>query len=78
MKKKFINIILALFTFVAILIYNNDFLNGNSYNILITLLFFVLLYFYSKIDVQGNKKIKTLIQEVSILKESVKKNGKKD
>lgn len=58
MKKKFINIILALFTFVAILIYNNDFLNGNSYNILITLLFFVLLYFYSKIDVQGNKKIK--------------------
>lgn len=58
MKKKFINIILALFTFVAILIYNNDFLNGNSYNILITLLFFVLYYFYSKIDVQGNKKIK--------------------
>ncbi len=58
MKKKFINIILALFTFVAILIYNNDFLNGNSYNILITLLFFALYYFYSKIDVQGNKKIK--------------------
>ena len=45
MKKKFINIILSLFTFVAILIYNNDFLNGNSYNILITLLFFVLYYF---------------------------------
>lgn len=67
MKKKFINIILSLFTFVAILIYNNDFLNGNSYNILITLLFFVLYYFYSKIDVQGNKKIKMFSFVLSII-----------
>ena len=67
MKKNFINIILSLFTFVAILIYNNDFLNGNSYNILITLLFFVLYYFYSKIDVQGNKKIKMFSFVLSII-----------
>ena len=42
MKKIVCNIILSIVTFVALLIYNNDFLNGNSYNIFITLLFFAI------------------------------------
>ena len=67
MKKQIINIILSIFTFVAILIYNNDFLNGNSYNILITLLFFVIYYFYSSFNVQGNRKIKIFSFILSII-----------
>lgn len=58
MKKRVHNIILSIFTFVALLIYNNDFLNGNSYNIFITLSFFAIYYFYSKFNTKCNKKTK--------------------
>ncbi len=58
MKKIVCNIILSIVTFVALLIYNNDFLNGNSYNIFITLLFFAIYYFYSKFNTKCNKKAK--------------------
>lgn len=56
MKKKLFNIALSVLTFVAILIYNNEFLNGNSYNIFITLLFFAIYYFYSKFNLKCDKK----------------------
>lgn len=56
MKKKLFNIALSILTFVAILIYNNEFLNGNSYNIFITLLFFAIYYFYSKFNLKCDKK----------------------
>ena len=58
MKKIVCNIILSIVTFVALLIYNNDFLNGNSYNIFITLLFFAIYYFYSKFNTKCSKKAK--------------------
>ena len=40
-------------------------------------LFYISFIITTSVSIQ-NEKIKTLIQEVSILKESVKKNGKKD
>lgn len=40
-------------------------------------LFYVSFIITTSISIQ-NEKIKTLIQEVSLLKESVEKNGKKD
>lgn len=61
MKKIVCNIILSIVTFVALLIYNNDFLNGNSYNIFITLLFFAIYYFYSKFNTKCNKKQKYIL-----------------
>lgn len=68
MKKNLINIIVSILTFIAILIYNNDFLNGNSYNIFITLLFFIIYYFYSKVnDLKSDKKIKKISFILSLI-----------
>ena len=67
MKKIVCNIILSIVTFVALLIYNNDFLNGNSYDIFITLLFFAIYYFDSKFNTKCNKKAKNANYDISMV-----------
>lgn len=61
MKKIVCNIILSIVTFVALLIYNNDFLNGNSYNIFITLLFLQYTIFIVNLILNATKKQKYIL-----------------
>ena len=58
MKKIVKNTILAVITFLAILIYTGNIYNGNSYNIIITSILFLLYYFYNKFDKKYDKKIR--------------------
>ena len=55
--KRFLKLFIeSMLTFIAFLIYENKFLNTDSYSILITLLFFIILYLYSKYDVKYDTK----------------------
>ena len=55
--KRFLKLFIeSMLTFIAFLIYENKFLNTDAYSILITLLYFVILYLYSKYDVKIDKK----------------------
>lgn len=56
MKKLAKNAILSLITFLGILIYFNMIFQTSSYNMLLTLLYFAILYFYMKCDIAFEKK----------------------
>ena len=55
--KRFLKLFIeSMLTFIAFVIYENKFLNTDSYSMLITLLFFIILYLYSKYDVKYDTK----------------------
>lgn len=57
-KKHLKNILYSLITYISILIYFNYLFKSASYNILITLLYFLILLFYYKIDMSNDIRIK--------------------
>ncbi len=58
MKKLIKNILMSLITFLAVLIYCKIIFKGNSYNILVSFLYFVIFYFYSKKEYNFDKRTK--------------------
>ena len=55
MKKKIINFIKSIFVYFSILIYCGYFFNNDSYNILITLLFFFICWHFDNYSIKNNK-----------------------
>ena len=58
MKKMFLSLVEATFTYLSILIYNNVIFKTGSYNILFLMAFFIFFNFYYKDDLKINNKIK--------------------
>ena len=68
MKKFILNFIKALMTFIAILIYSKIIFKESSYNILLSILFFLILIFYYKFDMKKiDKKAKNYSLVLSVL-----------
>lgn len=70
MKKIIISFIKAIFTYFAILVYFDYFLDNNSYNIFVTMLFFFLWWNYYKYGIKKDdftKKEKILIITLSMI-----------
>lgn len=67
MKKNIKNLIFAFISFISILIYLNVFLKEESYNIILSIIFFVLWYFYSKYEINYDKKTKKYSLILSII-----------
>ena len=68
MKKVLKCLIETLLSFLSVLIYTKLIYNSNSYNFFVTLLFFMLFYFFYKYDINLNKKQRkyTIITSVII------------
>lgn len=67
MKKFLVVFIEAMVTFLALLVYDNKFLNDGSYNIFVTLLFFVIFFAYYKYNVEIGKKERISIIIISVI-----------
>ena len=61
------NIIFSLITYVALLIYFNFLFTSSSYDILITLMYFLVLLFYYKIEIAEDKKTKIFAYVLSLI-----------
>ena len=67
MKKFLVVFIEAMVTFLALLVYDNKFLIDGSYNIFVTLLFFVIFFAYYKYNVEIGKKERISIIIISVI-----------
>lgn len=69
-KKNIINIVIALISYLAFLIYFKIIFSNNSYNFMLSLLFFFLCYFYNKESVRykkRNKRTKIIVSTFSFI-----------